>query len=54
MEFFSGMIVGSLLTIVGAFGFKFYTTTEKKDELLAKASGKKFSEEIRLEEENKK
>lgn len=53
MEFLSGMIVGSVLTIVSAFGFKFYTRTEKKDELLADIQGKEFREEIRLEEKKK-
>ena len=53
MEFFSGMIVGSVLTIVVAFGFKFYSRTEKKDVLIADSLGKEFKEEIRLEEKKK-
>lgn len=53
MEFFSGMVVGSVITVIAAFGFKFYTRTEKKDDLIADSLGKEFKEEIRLEPKTK-
>lgn len=49
MEFVSGMVVGSILTITTGFVFKFYKTSEEKDRLLAESQGKKFEEKIRLE-----
>ena len=48
MEFLTGMIVGSLLTVTAIFGYKFYFRVEEKDKLLAESQGKEFEEKIRL------
>ena len=48
MEFVSGFVVGSVVTVIAQFAYKFYTRTEEKDKLLAQETGKDFEEKIRL------
>lgn len=53
MEFVTGLLLGSLLTLGAIVGYQFYFRTEKKDELLADTLGKKFEEKLRLEPKEK-
>lgn len=53
MEFLSGMIVGAGLLAFGAFAYKSYKDSKKKDDLLATTLGKEFKEGITLNEKGK-
>lgn len=46
--FIAGMIVGSVLTVVGSCGYLFIQKSTEKDELLATSIGKKFEDGLRL------